>query len=52
MPREHAGYVYTDVRLHDPFEHRVRESLERGMPATLSVRAELWRRRHGWFDRL
>jgi len=52
LPREHAGYVYTDVRLHDPFEPRVRESLERGMPATLSVRAELWRRRHGWFDRL
>jgi len=51
-PRERAGYVYTDVRLHDPFEPRVRESLERGMPATLSVRAELWRRRHGWFDRL
>lgn len=52
MPREHSGYVYCDVRLRDPFETRVRESLERGMPATLSVRAELWRRRHGWFDRL
>jgi hypothetical protein len=52
VPRERAGYVYCDVRVRDPFETRVRESLARGMPATLSVRAELWRRRRGWFDRL
>jgi hypothetical protein len=51
-PREHGGYVYCDVRLREPFEPRVRESLEHGMPATLSVRAELWRRRRGWFDKL
>lgn len=51
-PREHDGYVYCDVRVSEPFEPRVRESLEHGMPATLVVRAELWRRRRGWFDRL
>lgn len=52
VPRERGGYVYCDVRVREPFEPRVRESLARGMPATLSVRAELWRRRRGWFDRL
>jgi hypothetical protein len=51
-PRESGGYVYCDVWVADPFEVRVRESLARGMPATLGVRAELWRRRNGWFDRL
>src|SRR5688572_831001 len=45
IPRERSGYVYCDVRVREPFEPRVRESLVRGMPATLSVRAELWRRR-------
>lgn len=31
---------------------RVRESLERGMPATVRLRVELWRERAGWFDQL
>ena len=51
-PRERGGYVYANVEMADPFEIRVRESLARGMPATLVVRAELWRRRNGWFYRL
>ena len=51
-PREHAGYLYCDVEVADPFEERVRESLGRGMPATVTVHAELWRRRRGWFGRL
>ncbi len=51
-PRERSGYVYGDVQIADPFEERVRESLARGMPATLQLHAELWRRRNGWFDRL
>jgi hypothetical protein len=51
-PRERGGYVYCDAHLHELFEPRIRESLARGMPATLSLRAELWRRRRGWFDRL
>lgn len=52
VPRERAGYVYCDAEVIDPFEDRVRESLARGMPATVTVHAELWRRRRGWFDRL
>lgn len=31
---------------------RVRESLERGMPATVRLSVELWRVRPGWFDEL
>jgi len=50
--RERAGYVWTDVRLGEIFEPRVAESLSRGMPATLRLHAELWRRRNAWFDRL
>jgi hypothetical protein len=50
--REHAGYVWTDIRLDDVFQPRVAESLSRGMPATIRIHAELWRHRSGWFDRL
>lgn len=50
--REQAGHVWTDVRLTRLFAPRVAESLSRGMPATLRLHTELWRRRHGWFDRL
>ena len=48
---EQAGYVYASLAMSEPLEARVRESLSRGMPATLMVQAELWRRRNGWFDR-
>jgi hypothetical protein len=51
-PRERGGYVWVDVRLGDLFAPRVEGSLARGMPATLALHAELWRRRVGWFDRL
>ena len=51
-PRENAGYVWVDLRLDDLFPPRVEQSLSRGMPATLLLHAELWRRRTGWFDRL
>lgn len=51
-PRERGGYVWADVRLGDLFGPRVEGSLARGMPATLVLHAELWRRRTGWFDRL
>jgi hypothetical protein len=51
-PRERSGYVWVDVRLGDLFAPRVEGSLARGMPATLTLHAELWRRRVGWFDRL
>lgn len=48
-PRARDGYLWVDVRLEDPFAPRVAQSLERGMPATLELHAELWRRRTGWF---
>jgi Domain of unknown function (DUF4390) len=51
-PHERDGVVWCEARLRDVFAARVRESLERGMPATLELHAELWRRRTGWFDRL
>ncbi|HEY2954259.1 MAG TPA: DUF4390 domain-containing protein [Candidatus Eisenbacteria bacterium] len=50
--RENAGYLWADVALHDLFAPRVAESLSRGMPATLRLHADLWRRRSAWFDRL
>jgi Domain of unknown function (DUF4390) len=51
-PAARGAYVWADVRLADLFEPRVAQSLSRGMPATLELRAELWRKRSGWFDRL
>ncbi|HYM80814.1 MAG TPA: DUF4390 domain-containing protein [Candidatus Limnocylindria bacterium] len=51
-PREAEGYIWVDVHNVELFSPRVRESLDRGMPATLIVHSELWRRRQGWFDRL
>jgi hypothetical protein len=51
-PRVRGRQLWCDVRLSDLFDARVQESLERGMPATLELHAELWRRRTGWFDRL
>ena len=51
-PRERGGYVWVDIRLGGLFTPRVESSLARGMPATLSLHAERWHRRTGWFDRL
>ena len=51
-PRERSGYLWVDARLGDLFEPHVAGSLARGMPATLALHAELWRRRGGWFDNL
>ena len=51
-PREHDGYLWVDLQLDDLFPPRVEQSLARGMPATLLLHVELWRRRNGWFDRL
>ncbi|MEO5616393.1 MAG: DUF4390 domain-containing protein [Candidatus Eisenbacteria bacterium] len=52
LPRMRGDSVWIDVRLSEPLAPRIRESLARGMPATLELRAELWHRRRGWFDRL
>ncbi len=51
-PRERGGLLIVDARLSDVFAPRVAESLARGMPATLQLHVELWRRRSAWFDRL
>ena len=50
--RERGGYIYVAATVSEPFSERIGESLQRGMPATLELRTELWRRRNGWFDRL
>lgn len=51
-PRERDGLVILDAQLGEILAPRVAESLARGMPATLQLHAELWRRRRAWFDRL
>jgi len=50
--RDADARLWVAVRVDEPIEPRVARSLRRGMPATLTLHAELWRRRHGWFDRL
>jgi hypothetical protein len=44
--------VWTGVLLDQVLSTRVEESLARGMPARLTVHAERWRKRGGWFDHL
>jgi hypothetical protein len=50
--RDSSGHLWVEVQLDEPIEPRVASSLGRGMPATLTLHAELWRRRRGWFDRM
>lgn len=50
-PRVRGSYVIVDAHLSELFDDRIRKSLERGMPATLELHTELWRRRGAWFDR-
>jgi len=50
--RDTADQLWVEVQLDEPIEPRVASSLGRGMPATLTLHAELWRRRRGWFDRM
>lgn len=50
--RDANGQLWVELRLEEPIEPRVAQSLGRGMPATLTLHAELWRRRNGWFDRM
>ncbi len=52
LSRDARGTLWADLALEEPLDDRVRGSLSRGMPATLELHAELWRRRGGWFDRL
>mgnify|MGYP001167286583 CR=1 FL=1 len=50
--RDASGQLWVELRIEDPIEPRVANSLGRGMPATLSLHVELWRRRNAWFDRM
>jgi uncharacterized protein DUF4390 len=50
--RDTGNQLWVELRIEKPIEPRVAASLARGMPATLSLHAELWRRRNGWFDRM
>ena len=50
--RHEGGYLWAEIRIDDPVPSRVEDSLARGMPATLQLHSELWRRRTAWFDRL
>jgi hypothetical protein len=50
--RRMAEHLWADIRLTDVLPERVEESLGRGMPATLEIHSELWRKRTAWFDRL
>ncbi len=44
--------LWVEARMSDLFSPRVEESLSRGMPARVQLRAELWRKRTAWFDKL
>ena len=50
--RDAGGQLWVELQIEDPIEPRVARTLGRGMPATLTLHAELWRRRTGWFDRM
>jgi len=50
--KDTSNVLWVEAQLEEPIEPRVARSLGRGMPATLTLHAELWRRRSGWFDRM
>jgi hypothetical protein len=50
--RVRGPLLVVNTRIDNLLDARVRNSLERGMPATLELHPELWRRRAAWFDRL
>jgi len=50
--RDSSDQLWVEVQLEEPIEPRVAASLGRGMPATLTLHVEMWRRRRGWFDRM
>jgi hypothetical protein len=51
-PHLRGAYVWIDARLSDLLPEPVARSLSRGMPATLQLHVELWRRRTAWFDHM
>ncbi len=49
---ETGGAVCVSYRVERPFTPRLEETLQKGMPATVSFEVGLWKRRVLWFDRL
>ena len=49
---EAAGAVCVTYRVERPFTPRFEETLQRGMPATVTFEVGLWKRRALWFDKL
>lgn len=47
-----SGVVCVTYRVDRPFTPRLTETLELGMPATVSFEVGLWKRRALWFDKL
>jgi hypothetical protein len=47
-----GGAICVSYRVAEPFTPRLEETLQRGMPATVSFEVGLWKRRPLWFDRL
>jgi len=47
-----GGAICVSYRVAEPFTPRLEETLQRGMPATVSFEVGLWKRRALWFDRL
>lgn len=47
-----SGTVCVTYRVARPFTPRLTETLELGMPATVSLEVGLWKRRALWFDKL
>lgn len=45
-----ARVLSVTLAVERPFGERARDSLTRGMPASLEITADLWRHRPGWFD--
>jgi hypothetical protein len=49
---ESSGFITVTFSADNLFSPRVVETLERGLPATLSYELQLWKARRMWFDRL
>lgn len=47
-----GNMVSAEVALGGLFSPRVRQSLDRALPASLAITVDLWRDRTGWFDQL
>jgi hypothetical protein len=49
---ETGDLMSAEIQLGGLFSDRVRETLERALPASLMVTVDVWRDRAGWFDQL